>query len=193
MRRLFGVAVFLVLVVGLFVIYQLSPSKLASAHRAAVASSVDDFHRHQTQYLALIPAWRNVYQHADPCGVPPPAPGLVQFRTFVIGKTARFTVTVGSDDKVTRDLGEAARALNVDQNLIGNLVGGLRSVGRTGIYQHDDQLRIPGGPNYGIVFVSPSCPQARQYEEGSLPGAAHGPFVDLVALGEGWYYYSEND
>ncbi len=115
---------------------------------------------------------------------------MVQFRIFALKESGSYRVTVNGKDAVFPSIQEAASALHLEPEQLQLMAGDLRSVNRASIYQHDAEIRVPAGENYGVLFVPPSCPQASRYDSESRPGAVTS-FVNLIALGGGWYYYAE--
>jgi hypothetical protein len=172
--------------------YRWFESSLAADRRKVIADTTSDFRQHQPQYSELITAWRNASKASNPCGLPVPAVGMVEFRLFEINGDGTYRVAVRGDDKKFTNLREAASALSSAEEGVQALISGLRSVGRSEVYQHDAEIRVPtgNGASSGVLFVSSNCPQAARYEAESRPGAATS-FVNLEALGGGWYYYAE--
>jgi hypothetical protein len=190
MRRLAWLVVCIVVALGIVLAYRWFESSLEVDRRKAIADSLSDFRQHQAQYVALISAWRGIYKSSDACGLPPPALGMVQFRIFALKESGSYRVTVNGKDAVFPSIQEAASALHLEPEQLQLMAGDLRSVNRASIYQHDAEIRVPAGENYGVLFVPPSCPQASRYDSESRPGAVTS-FVNLIALGGGWYYYAE--
>jgi hypothetical protein len=152
--------------------------------------TISNFRQHQSQYLALIPEWKRAFRTVDSCGQPIPAPGSVQFHAFGIKDKGSYRVAVQLDDRVLPTAAEAARALNVEVEAVASLASGLRSVGRDSIFQSGYEINIPAEANQGVLLVPPFCPQASGFEAESRSNSSNS-YVDLVALGNGWYYYAE--
>ena len=79
------------------------------------------------------------------------------------------------------------------------MIGSLKAVNRTAIFQSGAKVIVPAedGSSYEILFVPSSCQESKQLEFTSrsdpsdLFAEAAGPYAELVALGNGWYYALE--
>jgi hypothetical protein len=192
MKKLIWILAALFLLVCGILVYLGSDRGLREARHRVIAENSSHFQEHRSGYLAVISAWKALFNPYGICGVPPPGPGLVQFRVFELNDEGTYRVAIQSNDRVFPTDQAAAAALNIPAATIQLLAANLRSLGRGEVYQHDAEIRIPSanGAGNGILFVSPSCPQASQYERESKIGT-DAFFVNLISIGNGWYYYSE--